>query len=138
MAEQLQVDWSTAEVSDGLLTVGFNTKPAKKWRVAFERAAALLSGGTWQVSLGSRTGVVEVKPIAVDDEARVRQLVEGAVLEANSAIVSESELYGTASAESDPDDDDDDADEQDEASTEPSPDEKLTSRFQAFADDEDA
>jgi hypothetical protein len=137
MAEQLQVDWSTAEVSDGQLTVGFSAKPPKKWRAAFERTAALLSSGTWEVTLAARKGVVEVRPVSADDEERVRQLVEGAVLEANSAIVSESELYGTAAGEDDQNDEED-SHERDEDAAEPSPDEELTTRFRAYADEEDA
>ena len=52
--EPLQLDWSTAAVSDGTLAVDLSQKPPKKWRSTFERTAALLGADRWNVSLSPR------------------------------------------------------------------------------------
>jgi hypothetical protein len=120
MTEQLQLDWATAEVSDGELTVGLSAKPPKRWREAFERTAALLGAGNWDVTLKPKKGLVQIAPARPGDEERVRQFLEGAVLEANTTLDSASES--------------DDGDQEPDAEVpEPSPDEQLTDRFRAFA-----
>jgi hypothetical protein len=123
MTEQLNLDWSTAEVSDGELTIGLTAKPPKEWRETFERTAALLGAGNWEVTLRPKKGTVQIASVQPGDEERVRQFVEGIVLEANRTLVSEQELY-----EGQPADDDDEPD-----SDAPSRDEELTGRFRAFA-----
>jgi hypothetical protein len=123
MTEQLNLDWSTAEVSDGELTIGLTGKPPKEWRDTFERTAALLGAGNWEVTLRPKKGSVQIASVQPGEEERVRQFVEGAVLEANRALVSEQELY-----QGQPADDDDALD-----SDAPSRDEELTGRFRAFA-----
>jgi hypothetical protein len=123
MTEQLNLDWSTAEVSDGELTIGLTGKPPKEWRDTFERTAALLGAGNWEVTLRPKKGSVQIASVRPGEEERVRQFVEGVVLEANRALVSEQELY-----EGQPADDDDELD-----SDAPSRDEELTGRFRAFA-----
>jgi hypothetical protein len=136
MTEQLKPDWSTADVSDGKLTVELSAKPPKKWRDAFERATTLLNPGAWKVTLNSRKGSVQIAPVQPGDEERVRQFVEGGVLQANATLVSEEELFGTGPA----DDEEQEEEAEDSDASEPSPDEELTGRFRAFAeqhDDED-
>jgi hypothetical protein len=128
MTEQLQLDWSTAEVSDGELTVGLSAKPPKEWRAVFERTAALLSAGNWEVTLKPKKGSVQIASVAPGDEERVRQFVEGAVLEANTTVASEQELYEGQPA-------DDGEPEPDSDTPEPSPDEELTGRFRKFAEE---
>jgi hypothetical protein len=123
MTEQPKLDWSTAEVSDGELTIGLTAKPPKEWRDTFERTAALLGAGNWEVTLRPKKGSVQIASVRPGEEERVRQFVEGVVLEANRALVSEQELY-----EGQPADDDDELD-----SDAPSRDEELTGRFRAFA-----
>jgi hypothetical protein len=124
MTEQPKLDWSTAEVSDGELTIGLTAKPPKEWRDTFERTAVLLGAGNWEVTLRPKKGSVEIASVRPGDEERVRQFVEGVVLEANRTLVSEQELY-----EGQPADDDDDEPDSDA----PSRDEELTGRFRAFA-----
>jgi len=121
--EPLQLDWSTAEVSDATLTVGLSQKPPKKWRETFERTAVLLSSDRWAVTVNSKKGSVQVAAVEAGDEDRVRQFLEGAVLEANTTLVSEDELFDTEAAE----------DLQDEAEPEQSPDEEQTDRFREYA-----
>jgi hypothetical protein len=128
MTEQLQLDWSTAEVSDGELTVSLSAKPPKEWRAAFERTAALLGAGNWEVTLKPKKGSVQIASVAPGDEERVRQFVEGAVLEANTTVASEQELYEGQPA-------DDGEPEPDSDTPEPSPDEELTGRFREFAEE---
>jgi hypothetical protein len=123
--EQLQLDWSTAEVSDGKLTVGLSGKSPKKWRDAFERTAALLGAGTWEVTLNSKKGSVRVASVQPGDAERVRHFLEGVVLEANTTLVSEQELFGSPPVE-------DDEPEPHSDAPEPSRDEELTDRFREF------
>jgi hypothetical protein len=91
--EQVQLDWSTAEVSDGRLNVGLSDKPPKEWRNAFERTVTLLGARKWDVTLDTKKGSVQVASVQGGDEERVRQLLEGAALEANATLVSEQELF---------------------------------------------
>jgi hypothetical protein len=121
--EPLQLDWSTAEVSDGTLTVALSAKPPKDWRETFERTAVLLSSDRWAVTLNSKKGSVQVAAVETGDEDRVRQFLEGAVLEANSTLVSEDELFDNQRA-------DDEEDEPDEPAR--SPDEEQTGRFREY------
>ena len=127
MEQQLQLDWSTADVRDGTLTVGLSDTPPKKWRKAFERTALLLGARTWDVKLNSKKASVSVASVRQGDEDRVRQFLEGAVLEANTTLVSEQELFeGEQVDEEEP--------EPDSGSPESSPDEELTGRFREFAE----
>jgi hypothetical protein len=121
MAEKVVLDWASAEVTDGTLDVALVGKTPKKWRDAFERATALLSHGKWNARLSPRKGTVRLDPVSLGEEERVRQFLEGALLEANRVIVSEEELF-------------DDSDEESENEvSEVSEDEELTQRFRAFA-----
>jgi hypothetical protein len=113
-------------VSDDELTVGLSAKPPKKWRDVFERTAALLGAGAWEVSLNSKKASVQVASVQAGDEDRVRQFLEGAVLEANTTLASEQELFEGTSV-------DDDEQEPDSDGPEPSRDEHLTERFREFA-----
>jgi hypothetical protein len=120
MAEIVELDWSSADVTDATLDVALNGRPPKKWRDAFVRATALLSHGNWNTRLAQRNAAVRLDPVSLGEEERVRQFLEGALLEANRVIVSEDELFEST-----------DGGEIDE--TEPSEDEELTQRFRAFA-----
>ena len=128
--EQLQLDWSTADVSDGKLTVGLSAKPQKEWRAVFETTATLLGAGTWEVSLNSKKASVQVASVRAGDEDRVRQFLEGAVLEANSKFVSEQELFDSMPV-------DEDEQEEDSDGPEPAGDEELTGRFREFAEQQE-
>lgn len=127
MTEQVKLDWETAEVGDGALTVALSAKPPKDWRAAFERTATLLNNGSWTVSLDSPKGSVRVDPVERGDEERVREFIEGAVLEANSTLVGEDELFGREPA------DEDEERASDTGASGSTRDEELTARFRAFA-----
>jgi hypothetical protein len=121
MTEKLALDWTSAEVSDGTLVVALSAKPPKKWRDAFARATALLSHGNWSTRLTQRNAAVRLDPVELGEEERVRQFLEGALLEANRTIVSEDELFAAGEH----------GDEEDEP--EASVDEELTQKFRSFA-----
>ena len=127
MTEQPKLDWTTAEVSDGELTVRLRAKLPKRWRATFERTATLLNSGSWDVSLNARNHSVRVASVQSGDEERVRQFLEGAVLEANSTLVSERELFEVGPA------DDEDEPTSDTETAERSRDEELTAQFRGFA-----
>jgi hypothetical protein len=120
MAEKVELEWSSADVTDGTLEVALSTRPPKKWREAFERATALLSHGNWNTSINQRKATVRLDPVTPGSEERVHQFLEGALLEANHVIVSEDELFES-----------DGEGESDEPET--SEDDEMTQRFRAFA-----
>lgn len=120
MTEKLALDWASAEVSDGTLVVELSAKPPKQWREAFDRATALLSHGNWSTRLTRGRTAVRVDPVAVGEEERVRQFLEGALLEANRTILSEEELFA-------PGDEDEDAEP-----PEVSADQEMTQKFRSF------
>jgi hypothetical protein len=121
MPDKVEFEWSSAEVTDGTLVVTLSAKPPKKWRDAFERAAALLSHGDWSVALTQRTAAVTLDPVRRGEEERVRQFLEGALLEANHTILAEDELFEDANGDSQ------------HVEREASADDELTQRFRTFA-----
>jgi hypothetical protein len=120
MAEKVELDWSSADVTDGALEVALSTRPPKKWREAFERTTTLLSHGNWNTRINQRKATVRLDPVTPGSEERVHQFLEGALLEANHVIVSEDELFEP------------DGEGENDAS-EPSEDDEMTQRFRAFA-----
>jgi hypothetical protein len=113
----VQIDWGSAEVDDGRLTVPVTGKPSKKWADAVTRVIDRLQRGS------ERWGAIKVtrKQIRADavepgTEADLRHLLESAVLQANSEF----------------DDDDEPDDERSDA------DRQMTDVFRAFGDDQHA
>jgi hypothetical protein len=115
--EPTQIDWASATVDDGRLTVALDGKPSKEWtdRVegVLERLHSHGGGGGW--------GAIKVtkKKLTVDDvadgsESDLRHLLESAVLQANADLAPE-EQDGAKD------------DERSEA------DQQLTDAFRAFA-----
>ncbi|HEY6397435.1 MAG TPA: hypothetical protein VIX82_08290 [Solirubrobacteraceae bacterium] len=111
------LDWSTAEVRGGKLTVKIAGDPPKGWKDAFNSTAALLGGGdVGRVEL--QKGTAHVDGVAPGSEERTRHLLESVVQQANSALA-----------------DDEDA-EQGESEVDndgASPDAEMTQRFRSFA-----
>lgn len=121
--KQTQLDWSTAEVHDGTLTVTLDGKPPKEWIARFKTTVRLLAHGSWE-KVELKKGEIRVETVTAGDEDRVRHFLESAVLEANGALASDE-------SDGDPDaavDDDDDA-----ASRQDGPDAEMTERFRNFA-----
>jgi hypothetical protein len=87
MAEQeaahAEIDWSTAEVTDGKLTVKLTGEPSKDWA---KRVGAIVdrlqSSGGWNIAVDEKR--IEVEPVEPGAEADVRHFVESAVLQANA------------------------------------------------------
>ncbi len=111
------LDWSTAEVRDGKLTVKIAGDPPKGWEDAFNSTAALLGGrDVGHVEL--QKGLAHVDGVTPGSEERTRHLLESVVQQANSTLA-----------------DDEDA-EQRESEAEnggESPDAEMTTRFRSFA-----
>lgn len=124
--EQTQLDWSTAEVHDGRLTITLDGKPPKEWIARFNETVHLLNHGSWE-KVELKKGEISVKTITAGDEDRVRHFLESAVLEANSVL--ESDETGTEA-------DDEGEDNDDDAPAEDGPDVEMTERFRAFASSE--
>jgi hypothetical protein len=115
MTEAPTIDWRSATVEDGRLTVPFAGRPDAGWRERVEHVLGRLDGG------GSGWGAIEVgkRKLKVDavspgSESDLRHLLESAVLQANADLP---------------------ADEEEEADDGPSPaDREMTEAFRAFAD----
>lgn len=121
--ERTELDWSTAEVHDGILAVALDGKPPKEWIARFKSTVQLLNHGSWE-KVELKKGEVSVKTITAGDEDRVRHFLESAVLEANGAV---------APDDSDTDRDDTGEEADDAASRQDGPDTEMTKRFRAFA-----
>jgi hypothetical protein len=120
-----RLDWSTAQVKDGTLTVELTGERPKGWKKTFDRTAKLLGRGDW-AEVQCKRGGVRVAGVEPGAEERLRAFLEGVVAQAD--------------AEHRPDDEDDD--DQDEAPDSEQqtgedaddPDAELTERFRSFAD----
>lgn len=121
--EQTQLDWSTAKVHDGTLTVALDRKPPKEWTARFKATVGLLNHGSWE-EVELKKGEISVKTITEGDEERLRHLLESALLEANG---------GFAADDPDTDDDEDEEENDDAESGKDGPDVEMTERFRAFA-----
>ncbi len=78
-----RLDWSTAEVSDGRLTVALDGERPKGWKRSFETVAQLLTHGEGSpVTLKKHE--VRVSGLRPGDEEKVRHLLESVVQQANA------------------------------------------------------
>jgi hypothetical protein len=120
----LRLDWSTAEVSGGTLTVSLDEKPDDEWAASFERTAHLLDHGTWpQIKLKKRE--IKVGGVEPGSEEKLRFFLESVVQEANA------EAGGDAD-EDDAGDAQEDEVRPEEAEHESDEDSEMTERFRAF------
>ena len=119
---RINLEWASAEVEDGGLTVPLESKPPKDWKQSFERTVTLLGDGEWgRVRL--KKGVVEVSDVAPGAEDKLRHHLEAVVAQANAAQEREEAPPQTEEAEGE------------EAESE-GPDAEMTARFRAFAREE--
>ena len=103
------IDWSSAEVEDGTLTVRLSEKRDDTWR---ERVSAVVERlGHDGVKVGKDD--IRVQGVQPGGEGDIRHLLESAVLQANTDLGS--------------DDDESESDEKSET------DRKMTQAFRAFA-----
>ncbi len=123
MAEP-RLDWSTARVRDGKLTVGIVGDPPEGWKEAFNSTAALLGGrDLGHVELRKR--VAHVDGVTPGSEERVRHLLESVVQQANAA------QQALADGE------DSEQQEAGEGNGEESPEAIMTKRFRSFAGEDE-
>jgi hypothetical protein len=85
-----QLDWDSAEVRGCTLGVGLTAPPSRAWASRFRSAVAMLDrvDGQWgEVRL--RRAAVTVSEVREGSEARLRHLLDSAVVEANGEPGSE-------------------------------------------------
>jgi hypothetical protein len=121
--KKIELDWATAEVTEGTLSVGLSAKPSRDWEDVFDRTARLLNQGTWEKVKLKKDGV-RIAPVVPGEEERVRHFLESVVLEANAAAADD-DSGGDARAASDEAGEDAASDEGDR---------EMTDRFRAFAE----
>lgn len=124
--EQPSLDWSTAKVKDGKLTVDLTGERPKGWKKSFDRTATLLGRGDW-TEVECKRGSVTVSGIGPGGEERLRAFLEGVIAQANADHRPNDE---------DEDDHDEAPESEDEAEADrdDDPDAESTDRFRAFAD----
>ena len=114
--EQRQIQWGTAEIDDGSLTVELGGASSKSWKARFENVLALLDTphrGWGEVSLTRKA--IKVSGSQHGSEAEQRHFLESAVLQANT---------DTAPSAPSPHDAEDE---------EPDADEEMAQTFRSFA-----
>ena len=117
--EPRQIDWASAQMEDGALTVKLTGKGSKAWRARFENVLALLDTPhtTWgEVRLNK--SAVKVAGVRQGAEPELRHFLESVVLQANSDTQPEAPENEA---------------EADDAGEEPSVEEQMTATFRAFA-----
>jgi hypothetical protein len=108
----VQIDWGSAEVDDGRLTVPVTGKPSKKWADTVARVLDRLQRGERWGDIKVTKKQVRVDGVQPGSEADLRHLLESAVLQANTEFGDDDE----------PDDERSDADQQ------------MTEAFRSFAE----
>lgn len=126
--EQASLDWSTAEVRNGTLSVTLTGERPKGWDQSFAATAAMLGAGSDWDQVQLKKDKVKVSGVAPGVEDKLHHFLESVILQANADHAPETE---------DRSDEDQDRTEEEESSQDDSDgdsDSELTSRFKAFAD----
>ncbi|HEY1687291.1 MAG TPA: hypothetical protein VGF95_00335 [Solirubrobacteraceae bacterium] len=116
--EQRQIDWTSAEIKDGVLTVELDGESPRGWAKRFEAVLALLDHGLgdWgKITVTKQR--IKVLDVREGAERDLRHLLESVLLQVNSDLAPDAE-EGEESEDSDP---------QAEA------DRKMTDTFRGFA-----
>ena len=113
------LDWSTAQVHEGTLTVEVAGTLPSGWKRSFDATATLLNQGDW-AKLKIKHHQVRVSGATPGEEEKLRHFLESVVLQANAdhRAASESKHDG----------------ERDRPDDDSGPDIEMTERFRAFAD----
>jgi len=117
-----KIDWSTAKVSNGKLAVTVDGEPPKGYGRSFAATAHLLGHGEWTDAKLTK-GTVRVA-VSEGEEEKLRHFLESVMRQANA----DHQLTD----DEDEEHDEDDAPEEDLFR---GPDEEMTERFRAFAED---
>jgi hypothetical protein len=114
MSERTEIDWGSASVDDGRLTVEFAGKPSKEWAARLEQVIRQLArtGGGWG-EIEVKKAKLRVDAVTPGSESALRHFLEGAILQADADQPPE-------------------ADSADEERSEP--DQRMTDAFRAFGD----
>jgi hypothetical protein len=111
---EIGIDWASADVVDGRLTVAFSQKPPKEWRKRLEAVLERLprAGGGWaEIKVKKRR--LRVDAVQPGAEADLYHYLDSALLQANAG---------------------DGAEDEEPASPRSQRDAALTEAFRAFAD----
>jgi hypothetical protein len=82
-----EIDWASAEVHDGDVTIELSGKNSKAWRERFDTVLRLLgpSGGGWsEVKLAK--GSIRVKSLQPQAEGDLRHFLESLVVQVNAEL----------------------------------------------------
>jgi hypothetical protein len=85
-----KLDWSSADVNDGKLTVPVTGDRPKGWKATFERTVKLLGGSDWK-AVKLKSGQVRVTGLQEGSEESLRHFLEGVVQQANASHQSDGE-----------------------------------------------
>jgi hypothetical protein len=115
----VKLNWSSATVTDGKLTVELTGDRPRGWKKSFEKTVRLLgAGGNWG-EVRVKKGQVHLSRLTPGDEEKARHFLDSVVTQANAAD-SPSEPHSDATDRQRPD--------------ESGPDAEMTKRFRAFAE----
>lgn len=122
-AEPRDLDWSSAQIEQGTLTVALSGHSSKKWSRRFEGILSVLDQGNseWG-SISVRKNEIEVSDVPEGSEADLHHLLESAVLQVNSALADDAA------------DGEHDGDEPEEQDPRAAADHRMAERFRAFAE----
>jgi hypothetical protein len=84
MVDEPRLEWNTAQVRDGTLTVKVAGEFDEEWEQTFARTLALLSSSGTRGALAFTKGKVTVDDVQEGSEENVRFALNGAVQEANA------------------------------------------------------
>lgn len=116
-----RIDWTTAEVRDGRLSVNLEGDLPSGWKKSFETVAHLLEhGDVSTVKLKKHTITIEAR---AGEEEKVRHFLESVVLQANA---------DHRPPEEDESDEDDEEPVEVRLSGDQQPDAEMADRFRAF------
>ncbi|MDQ6777358.1 MAG: hypothetical protein M3071_14325 [Actinomycetota bacterium] len=122
----VELNWATAKVKDGKLTVDLEGEIASGWKQSFETTVALLPGGDWgEIHVKKKT--VRVSGVTPGDEEKFRHHLESVVEQANAAV-----------RPPEPEGDERDGADSGADSMRKRIDARMTEAFRAFADNEEA
>jgi hypothetical protein len=119
------IDWASAEVRDGDVTVGLSGKSSKEWRERFDTVLRLLrqsAGGWGEVKLTK--GAIRVKSLQPQAEGDLRHFLDSLVAQVNAELPEGED-------EGDGDDDEGDAESLDRSAI---LDAEMTATLRSFAE----
>ena len=120
--ESTTLEWSSAKVRDGVLSVELRGERPKGWSDTFAATATMLGGGGDWEEVELKKDRVTVTGVGPGMEDKLRHFLESVVQQANAEHTPEQDEDKGSREEQDQEDSGDDTDSD------------LTARFRAFAD----